>query len=212
MTITIFGATGMVGKELIRHCQAQNYKVVAFGRNVESMIDEDLRDDNFKAIKGSVFDEYDVLNALKGSDAVLTALGGAFDNVEDVTRSLGMKNITTQMQKTGIKRIIGVGGIGILNTDDDEMLLMDKPDFPQQYLTVSKEHLKAYKYLSVSNLDWTFVCPPNILPKPADGNFITKADYPTDGGEINAGNLAMFMVMELTKNEFVHHKVGISNT
>jgi len=209
MTITIFGATGMVGKELIRHCQAKGYSIKAFGRNVEGMIDKDIRDDNFKAVKGSVFDEHEVLKAVTGADAVLTALGGAYDGT-DVTRSLGMKNIVAQMAKAGVKRLIGVGGMGVLNADA-ETLIMDTPDYPQQYLPVGQEHLKAYEYLEASDLDWTFVCPPNILPKPADGIFITEANYATKGYEINAGNLAAFMVMEISANNFVHQRVGISN-
>jgi len=209
MTITIFGATGMVGKELIRHCQAKGYSIKAFGRNVEGMIDKDIRDDNFKAVKGSVFDEHEVLKAVTGADAVLTALGGAYDGT-DVTRSMGMKNIVAQMAKAGVKRLIGVGGMGVLNADA-ETLIMDTPDYPQQYLPVGQEHLKAYEYLEASDLDWTFVCPPNILPKPADGIFITEANYATKGYEINAGNLAAFMVMEISANNFVHQRVGISN-
>jgi len=210
MIITIFGSTGLVGKELIRHCQNKGYKIRAFGRNVESMIDKDLRDENFEIIKGTVFDEKDIYKAINGSDAVLTALGGAADGV-DVTRSLGIKNIIAQMNKAGVKRIVGVGGIGILNAPESG-LVMDAPDFPAQYFAVSQEHLKAYDLLNASNLDWTFACPPNILLKEADGKYKTQADYPASGWEINAGNLAMFMVEELTKNEYVHHRVGISNT
>lgn len=210
MIITIFDATGMVGKELIRHCQAKKCKVRAFGRNVESMIDEDLRDQNFQAIKGSVFSESDILNAIKGSDAILTALGGAIDGV-DKTRSLGMKNIVSQMTKAKIKRIVGVGGLGVLNATENK-LIIETPDYPKEYLAVGKEHLKAYEYLNSSTLDWTFVCPPNILPKPANGQFVTKANYPTEGREINAGNLALFMVEELFNNEYLCQRVGISNS
>ncbi|MES2774683.1 MAG: NAD(P)H-binding protein [Bacteroidota bacterium] len=210
MTITIFGASGTVGKELILHCQAKGYKVRAFGRNVEDLIDEDLRDDNFKAIKGSVFDAGDVLKAVTGTDAVLTALGGNVDGT-DVTRSLGMKNIIAQMKKAGVKRIVGLGNRGVLNADENTFLI-DTPDYPSEYLAVGHEHLKAYEYLAASDLDWTFVCPPDILPKAADGHLVTREDYPTDGNSINAGNLALFMVQEITNNQFLHHRVGISNS
>ena len=209
MIITIFGATGMVGKELILHCQAKGYTVRAFGRNVESLIDKDLRDKNLTVIKGGVFDTGDVLKAVTGADAVLTALGGAADGT-DITRSLGIKNIIAQMQKAGVKRIIGIGGLGVLNVDENTMLL-NTPDYPAQYVAVGQEHLKAYEYLAASNTDWTFVCPPNIIPKAADGNYVTNANYPTTGWEINAGNLALFMVQEITRNQFVKQRVGISN-
>lgn len=211
MIATIFGATGTVGKELIRHCQAKSYTVRAFGRNVESFIDEDLRDENFEAIKGYVFDAGDVFKAVKGADFVLSALGGDISG-SDKTRSLGIKNIATQMQKAGVKRIIAIGGMGILDGAEG-MLIMDNPSFPQEYLPVSEEHLAAFNILKNAGLDWTMVCPPNILDKEADGHFITKANFPPSNGmEVNAGNVALFMVEEATKNAFVQEKVGITNS
>jgi uncharacterized protein len=210
MIVTIFGATGLVGKELITHCKAKGYTVRAFGRNVATLIDQDLRDDAFEAIKGSLFDTNDILKAITGADAVLSAIGGPME-ANDVTRSLGMKNIVAQMEKIGLKRIIAVGGMGVLN-DANEQLIMDDENFPAAYMDVSKEHLKAYEHLKKSALDYTFVCPPNIVAKEADGLYTTIANYAAAGMQINAGNLAAFMVLELTRKEFVHQKVGIANS
>ncbi|MBL0144477.1 MAG: NAD(P)H-binding protein [Chitinophagaceae bacterium] len=101
MTITIFGATGMVGKQLVQQALFRGFKVKAFGRNVFTELD--MEQDNLELIKGALFDEKDVYNAVKGSDAVLSCLGGEFSG-DDKTRSLGMKNIIAQMQKANVKR------------------------------------------------------------------------------------------------------------
>lgn len=63
-----------------------------------------------------------------------------------------------------------------------------------------------------SRLDWTYVCSPNILDKDQTGHYVTNADYlPTpNNGEIAAGDIADFMLKELSDNKFVHHRVGIS--
>ncbi|MGG9972242.1 NAD(P)-dependent oxidoreductase [Ferruginibacter sp. SUN002] len=209
MQVVVFGATGQVGKQLVKQALYKGYAVKAFGRNVFTT---DLpKDDNLELIQGALFDEKDVYNALKGCNVVLSALGGAFDGT-DVTRSLGIKNIIKQMQKVGLKRIIAVGGMGILNAEDGT-LLIDGEDYPQQYIPVGREHLKAYEALKASNLDWTFVCCPDIIDAEATGEFITKADYPPvpNKYQINTGNLALFMLNEAIKNEFVQHRVGISN-
>ncbi len=212
MTLTIFGATGMVGKHIVRHALALGNHVKAFGRNVENLIDEDLRNENFEAIKGYVFDEDDVFDAVKGSDAVLSALGGSFDGT-DKTRSLGIKNITAQMEKAGVRRIVALGGMGILNADDNT-LIMDQPSYPKAYLPVGKEHLQAYLYLKESNCDWTIVGSPDLVEAEATGEFITAPDRPPtpNKGKINAGDLALFMVSEITKNQYINRRVGISNT
>lgn len=210
MTITIFGATGQVGRRAVEQALANGIIVKAFGRNIEALIDKDLRTDAFHAIKGHLFDEEEVLNAVKGSDAVISVIGGAFDGA-DKTRSLGIKNIVIQMQKTGVKRIIALGGMGILNSDQNT-LIIDRPDYPQEYLPVGKEHQLAYEYLKASDLDWTFVCSPDILNEDATGNYITNADYPPTPNlyKIAAGDLADFMLNELKQNKFLKHRVGIS--
>jgi uncharacterized protein len=212
MKLTVFGATGMVGKQIVKHALAFNHTVKAFGRNVESLIDSDLNNENLIAVKGYVFDEDSVYDAIKGSDAVISALGGDFSG-NDKTRSLGIKNIITEMQKAGIKRIVALGGIGILNAEDGT-LLIDQPDYPKNYLPVAKEHLQAYLYLKESDLDWTIVGAPNILEEDATGGFITSTDYPPNPnkGKINAGDLALFMVDEIVKNSYIKDRVGISAT
>ena len=130
----------------------------------------------------------------------------------DKTRTLGMKNIIKQMQKAGVKRIIAIGGMGVLNADENS-LLVDKDDYPAEYKAVGFEHKKAYELLNESGLDWTFVCPPNIINEGPTGSYVTKADYPPDENKykINAGDLAMMMLNELEKNEYIKHRVGISN-
>jgi uncharacterized protein len=210
MKLTVFGATGMVGKQIVMQALAFNHTVKAFGRNVESLIDADLRKENLVAVKGYVFDEDDVYNAVKGSDAVLSALGGDFSG-NDKARSLGIKNIIEQMKKADVKRIVALGNTAILNAEDGT-LIIDNPKFPKKFLPVGREHLQAYLYLKESDLDWTIVGSPDILEGDATGDFITSADYsPTPNkGKINAGDLALFMVTEVIKNNYIKHRVGIS--
>ena len=209
MKMIVFGATGMVGKELVKQALFNGHTVKAYGRNVFT---EDLpKNTNLELVQGTLFDGSQVQHAINSCDAVLSALGGGFDG-SDKTRSLGMKTIVEEMKKADVKRIVAIGGMGLLNADETT-LLIDMESYPPEYLPVGREHQKAYEYLSTSSLNWTFVCPPDILPKEATGNFITKANYPPDPNnyKINAGDLALFMLSELQKNEFVRMRVGISN-
>ena len=209
MTIIVFGATGMVGKQLVQQALLNGHTVKAFGRNVFSEFEPDTQ--NLQLIKGALFDAGEVLDAVKGCDAVLSALGGSFDG-NDKTRTLGIKNIIAQMTKAAVKRIVAVGGMGVLNADETT-LLIDSENYPKEYIPVGKEHQQAYEYLKASSLDWTFVCPPNIIDADATGSFITKANYTPEPNnyKINTGDLALFMLKELEVNEYVKERVGISN-
>lgn len=209
MNLIIFGATGMVGKQLVTQALYMGHHVKAYGRNVFT---ENLpEDDHLELVQGALFDEKQVFNAIKGCDAVLSALGGNADG-RDVTRSLGMKNIVAQMQKAKVQRIIGIGNLGVLNAEEGK-LIMDTPDFAPEYIPVSLEHFKAYNFLKASNLSWTFVCPSDIIDAAATGVYTTNVDYPPVKNKfrINSGDLALFMLNELTKNEFIQQRVGISN-
>jgi len=211
MILTIFGATGMVGKHLVQQALHKGHTVKAFGRNVYTAgINEN---NHLHLIQGALFDEDQVYNAIHGSDAVLSALGGLSDGT-DKSRSLGMKNIVKQMEKVGIKRIIAVGNMGTLDADDvEDEVLMAKPGYPAQFLAVGKEHYKAYEFLKASSLQWTFVCPPDIIKAEATGLYHTASNHlPVPNNfKINAGDLALFMLNELDKNYFLKARVGISN-
>lgn len=209
MNIIVFGATGMVGKQLVQQALYKGHHVKAFGRNVYTT--DYLEPEKLQLVQGALFDEGEVYNAIKGCDAVLSAIGGAMDGT-DKARTLGMKNIIKQMQKAGVKRIIAIGGLGVLNADENS-LLVDKEDYPPEYKAVGLEHKKAYELLNESGLDWTFVCPPNIINEGPTGSYVTKANYPPEPNnyKINAGDLAMMMLNELSKNEYIKHRVGISN-
>lgn len=209
MTIIVFGATGLVGKQLVQQALLKGHTVKAFGRNVFSEFEPDTK--NLTLVKGALFDAGEVADAIKGCDAVLSALGGGFDG-NDKTRTLGIKNIIAQMKKQSVQRIIAVGGMGVLQADENTLIL-DTEQYPKALIPVGIEHQQAYEYLRESGLSWTFVCPPQINNHDATGSFTTRADYPPEqnNNTINSGDLALFMLNELEKNEYVQQRVGISN-
>ena len=116
------------------------------------------------------------------------------------------------MENSAVKRIVALGGLGVLNATAD-VLIIDLPSYPAEYLPVGMEHLQAYNYLKDSNLDWTFVCAPDIKEEVATGNYSTNKDYPPQPNnyKIAAGDLAAFMLAEAENNGHVKSRVGISN-
>ena len=215
MKLIIFGATGLVGKQLVQQALFNRHHVKAFGRNVFTTdylpTGSGGETENLELVQGALFDEGEVYKAIKGFDAVISAIGGSMDGT-DKTRTLGMKNIIKQMQKAGVKRIIGIGGLGVLNADENS-LLVDKDDYPPEYKAVGFEHKKAFELLNESGLDWTFVCPHNSIHEAPTRSYSTNTNYPPElnNYKINAGDLAMFILNELQKNEYVKQRVGISN-
>ncbi len=210
MILTVFGTTGQVGKRVVNQALALGLTVRAFGRNVSSLIDRDLHTPQLTAIHGYVLDEAEVKAAVAGADAVISVLGGAFDG-KDQTRSLGMKHIVKGMEQTGVKRIAALGGMGILNANEHQ-LIIEQTDYPEIYRPVGKEHLKAFQYLAGSTLDWTFVCAPDILDSEGNRQYITAANYPPAPNhyQIPAGDLAHCLLTCILQHHYVRERVGIS--
>lgn len=210
MHITVFGATGLVGKRIVQQALNKGFEVTAFGKSVVGLIDADIRNKQLTAYKGYIFNAQDVFNALEKSTAVIAVLGGAIDG-NDKTRSIGIKNIIEQMQKKGLKKIVALGGMGILNAADGG-LIIDKEDYPEQFIPVGREHQKAFEYLQASSLEWSFFCPPNIIDADETGLYITSTNYPPEPNnyKINAGDLALEMLQTVYSGKFIHERVGIS--
>ncbi len=208
MTITVFGATGMVGKQFVREALIMGHRVKAYGRNVFTT--DFPKNENLEVFPGTLFDEDQVFKAIKDSDAVVSVVGGSIDGL-DKTRSLGMKNIVKQMEKAGVKRIISLGGKGIL--DSEEGLLMEQPDYPREFLEVGKEHYSAFEHLEKSGLQFTMIGSPDIVDGPPTGIFHTAANVPPqpDNNRIFSGDLGLFILQELKNGNFIRQRVGISN-
>lgn len=198
----------MVGRRLIERALAHGHEVRAFGRNVFGKLSTER--ERLELMKGYLFRDRDVEDALKGADAVLSALGGAIDGV-DKTRSLGMKHIVKGMEKMGMKRLVAVGGMGILDSLDGKMLY-EAPTFPVQYRAVTLEHLSAWIHMRDSSLDWTLMCPPDILDEPQGWKLKAACNrFPGGLAKVRAGDLAELMVEILENNQFIHCRVGLGS-
>jgi putative NADH-flavin reductase len=212
MHITVFGANFPLGERVVHQCLNRGFTVTAFSRNIEGFIDEDHRNELLIAKKGYILDANDVSEGLLHSDAVIVLFNNDHFEFTDKSRSIGIKNIIAQMGSKNISRVVVLGGMGILNAEN-EHLLMDSTEFPEKFKAISEEQLKAFELLSKSSLNWTYYCPSKIINADETGHFITSENYLPDATvpSIHAGDLALSMIESITKNQFVRCRVGIAN-
>ncbi len=206
MKIVLFGATGHTGKFILEEILNAGHEVTVLVRTPEKL----QLHERLHIMKGDALKQEDVLQAVEGQDAVLSAISEG-PAIQHKTQSTAVGNMIRAMQQSGVQRIIAMGAIGILQHNDQE-LIRDQPFYDELYKPLSYEHSEVNEQLRKSGLRWTQVCPPNILAAPGDGQFVTKADYPaSDKWEVNAGNIGLFMLQELDKNEYLGKRVGIAN-
>jgi len=83
MNITLLGATGKTGTEILKQAIVQKNKVKAIVRTPSKII---IEDPNLAVIKGDVTDVKVLSSAFKGSDIVLSTLGSMKDTKLMTTR------------------------------------------------------------------------------------------------------------------------------
>lgn len=206
--IVVFGAAGRTGRMVVAYALEAGHQVTAFVRNHGLEINHP----NLTTIRGDVYNQSQVEQAIAGQEVVISTLG-----TNDITgdavnlMSDAMKLFVDAMQKHGIKRVLAVGGLGVLQMNET-MQLLDKPDYPAEYKNVGEGHNKVYKVLRETNLDWTFICCPNIVDGNRSGTYRVKKDYKPEGEfEIKTGDLADFILTEMEANQFTGTRVGICN-
>ena len=102
--VVIFGAAGHTGKYITRKMQkTEGIELSAFVRNPQKFSDMDMTGVNI--IQGDALNEEDVLRAMEGQDILFCSLEG------DVLTMA--KNIVAALDKTTVKRIIWITGMGI---------------------------------------------------------------------------------------------------
>ncbi|MBT2581326.1 SDR family oxidoreductase [Planococcus sp. ISL-109] len=203
MKIALFGATGRVGRYIIKMALRDGNEVKALVRTA----DFDPHD-NLEIIVGNVRNAEDIRRTVQGADAVISAIG----TDRTTTLSDATPLIVQAMEAEGVRRVITIGTAGILNSRFSPGLLRYQGGDSKRQLTfAAEEHERAYKTLEQSDLDWTIVCPTYLPDGKPKGYFRFEKNYlPEDGKEITAGDTALFAYEQLESDDFLKSRVGIA--
>jgi len=194
MRITVFGAAGRVGVEVVGEALAAGHEVVAFVRDRTRV----PGDGTVTVVEGDASDPAAVRRALEGADAVISVMGGrSLDpstELSDATAS-----VVAGMQEHGPSRLVLLSHVGVL---------LKKVD--PQYEHVVAEHRRNFEVVRASGLDWVAVCPPGIVASPGTGSVQTVVGSRAPEWTIPRGDLARFLVEQVGSERFLHQAVGVS--
>lgn len=208
MKVIIFGATGTVGKELVKQALEKGYDVTAFVRNPEKLQNGDHP--NLSICKGDVLNAGEVENGLKDQDVVLCALG---DGRAGKVRALGTKNIIEGMNKTGQKRLICQTTLGMGESYGNLNFLWKHIMFGFLLRKAFQDHKFQEQDILKSNLDYTIVRPSALT----DGVLTNQYEIGFDGNvkklslKISRSDVADFMLQQIAAKNHSRKAVSISN-
>ncbi|MGE9313041.1 NAD(P)-dependent oxidoreductase [Niabella sp. CJ426] len=156
MKVALIGASGFVGTAVLKELLDRGHQVTAISRNTEKIQPHALV--TAKAV--NVLKASEVTDAIEGHDVVISAYNPGWSNPNLYDEFLkGSASIQEGVKKSGVKRILIVGGAGSLFVADG-LQLVDTPDFPAEWKPGA---LAARDYLNIlkdeQQLDWTFLSP-----------------------------------------------------
>ncbi|NVI91835.1 NAD(P)-dependent oxidoreductase [Actinomadura sp. BRA 177] len=208
MRLTIFGATGGTGVRTVRRALDAGHDVTAVVRDPAGL-PSDLRA-CADVVRADVMDPAAIEEAVKGRDAVLSALGTREGRAPTSVCADGTRSITTAMTAAGADRFILVSASGLHAGpgDDPFTRFVVKPLILQPLLKHAFTDMRAAEALTrASGLRWTIVRPPRLTNGPGNGRYRKAADRNVLGGMSMARNDLATALLDLAGDSSSIHQV-----
>jgi putative NADH-flavin reductase len=201
MRTAIFGATGRTGKHLIEQALSQGHSVTAFARTPSKL---SVSHPQLHIIQGDVLKPESVEIAVKGQDVVVSVLGLKHGG-PSTTLVDGTENIIRAMKKHGVERVLCVLTAGFLDEQVDsligKLLLWFYRLNAKAYLTPAR---LQYQSLQQSGLKWTAIRAVLLNEGVSKGRYrVAEVNIPRAGYQINTGDMAEFILKQLSSEEFI---------
>ncbi|HKT02416.1 MAG TPA: SDR family oxidoreductase [Rugosimonospora sp.] len=211
MKLTIIGATGGIGRQLVTQSLAAGHDVTAVARNPRDLpagahtATVDFTDPDPGALAAAV----------KDTDGVLSTLGPRRPRAEAGIASRGTRALIAAMAATGVRRIVVVSAapVGPVPDPGDGFLMrhLGSP-LARALLRAHYDDLALMEQLlRDSGLDWTVSRPPRLTNGPLTGRYRTAFGRNIRGGVvISRADVAHQMLAALVEPETIGQIVGIA--
>ncbi len=208
MKIAVFGATGGTGIEIIKQALAQGHEITALVRDPQKL---SLNDKKLNIIKGDVLNKDDVSKMVKGSDAVLVALG-----VKPPSKAIvvgpGTKNIIEAMKEQSIKRLIVQSAMFMDDTVRKNSLLVSL--LTKTFMKgLYDDKLVQEAAVRESGLEWVILRPVGLKNGSKTETYRFGESLKLKGlfPMISRADVADFMIKQLQSDANLHKMVLVAN-
>jgi putative NADH-flavin reductase len=220
MKLTIFAATGGIGRQLLEQAVAAGHDVTAVARNPGKL----TRQVHTVTADLAAADPAALESAVAGADAVLSGLG-PHSNADAGIAAPGTRSIVAAMQATGVRRIVVVSAapVGTVASPGNPNPPKHDPGdgFFMRHLfsrIAAARFGKVYDDLALmedilrdSSLDWTVIRPPQLTDKPLTGTYRTAFGQNLRGGlSISRADVAQLMLRVLEQPETIKQAISVA--
>lgn len=206
MNITIFGATGSIGRCLVEQALGEGHDVTAFTRDAARVTVEQGR---LQVVQGDVTDPAACLPAVKDADAVIVALGAGR---KGEVREAGTRAVVQAMEKAGVRRLVCQSTLGVGSSRPNLNLWWKYVMFGALLRSAYADHVRQERVVEESGLDWTVVRPSAFAdqrPGPVRHGF-----GGSESGlllKIARADVAAFLLAQVEDETYLRRAVSVSS-
>jgi putative NADH-flavin reductase len=193
MQVTVFGASGLTGQQLVASALAAGHSVIAAVRDPASVT---TRHERLRVVTADVLDPAAVRAAIDGSDAVLTALGHRKGSAADVMTT-GAKHLLAAMAPT--QRLIYLSAFGVGESLTRAPFMLRAIFIPLFLKRIYADHAQAEALIQGTAKDWIIVRPVRLTNAPIPTGRVLTARGAGAKMSISRADTAAFMVAQLAE-------------
>lgn len=211
MKLSIIGASGHTGQCLVEQALAQGHQVSVL-QHQSNNFGKKVRPKQIRIVSGSVLDFFSVEEVVRGSDAVLCALGTTLNHTENHVLSEGTRNIVDAMQRLGVRRLVCESSFGVGDSVQQTGWFFHYVFLPLFLKHIFADKLKQEQIVRDSELQWTIVRPAALTNNKARGHYRTASEQETHfrGKKIARADVADFMLLQLQDKKWLQQAVTLS--
>jgi putative NADH-flavin reductase len=215
MKIALFGASGVIGQRILAEALRRGHNVTALVRDPAKLT---VHDPKLRAAAANVTDAAGVAAAVRGHDAVVSAVGPRHDGGSDTNGIFAdaAHALIAGLNQAGVKRLLVLGGAGTLEVAPG-VRVVDTPEFPAAWKGNALGQADALNILRTEGggLDWTYISPAAMIaPGERTGTYRIGGDQIlTDAqGEshISAEDYAVALLDELETPAHVKQRITVA--
>ena len=154
--LLIVGATGGTGRQLVTQALERGHEVTALVRDPSRF---PIEHRNLRVIQGDVLDPRSVQEAVRGQDAVISALGHKKYFYPTRILSEGTRNLLRAMESHGVPRFVCISSLGIGNSAGRLGLYYTLFVIPVIVHFYFWDKTRQEQLIAASPLDWVIVRP-----------------------------------------------------
>ncbi|MCT4355859.1 NAD(P)H-binding protein [Streptomyces sp. Je 1-79] len=209
MKLTVFGATGGIGREIVRQALAAGHDVTAVVRDPARFA---VTGERLEVYRADLTDPAALRGAVAGKDAVLSGLGARSRADAGVTAKL-TRSVVAAMDAESVRRLLVVSASPLGPVPDGEPLLGKAiTAIVGSVLKDVYADLRVMEAeLAASATDWTSVRPPKLTNAPVTGRYRTVVDgNPRGGRSLARADVAHAMLAMIDDPATVGRGVGVA--